>query len=159
MNILVIGSGGREHAFVWKLAESQSVQKVFVAPGNAGTALEPECENIPINPMDFDGLIKFAKEHDVDITIVGPEAPLCAGIVDHFEEAGLSCFGPRKNAAQLEGSKAWAKGFMERHKIPTARYYIVRRSDLYGSNYAGIFRNLRAFGLKNCVVKADGLAA
>ncbi len=122
MKVLVIGGGGREHALAWKSAQSESVEKVFVAPGNAGTALEDKLENVNIGAEDVDGLLNFAKENTVDLTIVGPEAPLCLGVVDKFNQAGLKCFGPTQGAAQLEGSKAFTKDFLARHHIPTAAY-------------------------------------
>ena len=151
MNILVIGSGGREHALAWKLSQSASAESVFVAPGNGGTALEPAITNIPIEPMDFDGLIEFAIREQVGLTVVGPEAPLVAGIVDRFHDAGLACLGPSAAAAQLEGSKSFSKQFLVKHGIPTAAY--------------GSFESVR----QACdfartlplpvVIKADGLAA
>ena len=110
MNILVIGSGGREHALAWKLAEPDYVTRVFVAPGNAGTAEEPKLENVPLDPMDIEGLAQFAKTQDCALTVVGPEAPLVAGIVDHFTEHGLACFGPTAGAAQLEVSDEGHEG-------------------------------------------------
>src|SRR5690554_1512326 len=122
MNILVIGSGGREHALAWKAAQSPDADTVFVAPGNAGTAHEPGVENVNIDVLDIEGLAKFASENNVGLTIVGPEAPLVAGIVDLFEERGLRVFGPSADAAQLEGSKAFTKDFLARQKIPTAGY-------------------------------------
>src|SRR5579872_6497940 len=114
MQILVIGSGGREHALAWKLAQSDNVKKVFVAPGNAGTYREPKVENVAIDPLHFSELADFAKKQAVDFTIVGPEAPLVAGIVDYFTERNLLCLGPTALAAQLEGSKTFAKAFMQR---------------------------------------------
>ena len=120
MNILVIGSGGREHALAWKLAQSVRVQKVYVAPGNGGTALDPRLENVSVSSPSE--LADFAVANDIAITVVGPEAPLAAGIVNIFQERGLKIFGPTKEAAQLESSKDFAKAFMERHGIPTARY-------------------------------------
>ncbi len=120
--ILIIGSGGREHALAWKAAQSPLVDKVFVAPGNAGTAQEAKLENINISAEDISALLDFAQNNQIKLTIVGPEAPLVAGIVDAFETAGLLCFGPHKNAAQLEGSKTFSKDFMARHDIPTASY-------------------------------------
>src|SRR5499427_9292871 len=120
MKLLVIGSGGREHALAWKLAQSPKVQKVFVAPGNGGTALESGLENVAVT--DIPKLIEFAKKEHVHLTVVGPEAPLAAGIVDAFHEAGLKIFGPTRAAAQLESSKDFAKAFMTRHGIPTAAY-------------------------------------
>ena len=108
MKVLVVGSGGREHALAWKAAQSSVVEKIFVAPGNAGTAMEANMENVPIGAEDISGLIHFAKESQIDLTIIGPEAPLVAGIVDQFTASGLACFGPSQRAAQLEGSKATA---------------------------------------------------
>jgi len=122
MNVLIIGSGGREHALAWRVTQSAKVDTVYVAPGNAGTELEEGVENIPLAAEDIDGLIEFAQKHQVGLTIVGPEAPLVAGIVDRFTAAGLPCFGPSAAAAQLEGSKVFAKDFMARHGIPTAAY-------------------------------------
>ena len=107
MNILVVGSGGREHALAWKLAQPERVDTVFVAPGNAGTHREPGLSNVDIDVMDFEGLADFAGSHGVGLTVIGPEAPLCGGIVDYFSARGLACFGPSKAAAQLEGSKAF----------------------------------------------------
>jgi phosphoribosylamine---glycine ligase len=121
MKVLVIGSGGREHALAWKLAQSPMVDKVYVAPGNAGTHREPNVENLAIDPLDFAGLIDFVKHNKIDFTVVGPEAPLVEGIVDTFTAHQLLCLGPSKFSAQLEGSKAFAKQFMQRHHIPTAK--------------------------------------
>ncbi|MDH5631512.1 MAG: phosphoribosylamine--glycine ligase [Gammaproteobacteria bacterium] len=150
MKVLVIGSGGREHALAWKTAQSAKVDKVFVAPGNAGTARETGMENVAISADDIDGLLAFARDN-VELTIVGPEAPLVAGIVDRFKAAGLRCFGPGKGAAQLEGSKAFTKDFLARHHIPTAAY----------GNFTDIDEAVAY--IKQCgapiVVKADGLAA
>ncbi len=151
MKILVIGNGGREHALAWKAAQSPRVETVFVAPGNAGTAREPGVTNVPLSANDIDGLRAFAIENGIDLTIVGPEAPLVAGVVDHFESAGLKCFGPRAEAARLEGSKAYTKAFLERHGIPTAAYGAF--TDL---GEALSFIRSRGAPL---VVKADGLAA
>ena len=151
MNVLIIGSGGREHALAWKVAQSSRVDTVFVAPGNAGTAAEPGIGNITIDTMDFAGLADFAKDNSVGLTIVGPEAPLVGGVVDYFEERGLRCFGPRAGAAQLEGSKAFTKDFLARHNIPTGAY----------GNFTELepaLEYLRAQGAP-IVVKADGLAA
>src|SRR5919109_3665852 len=120
MKILVVGAGGREHALAWKLAESPRVQKVFVAPGNGGTATEAGVENAPIT--ETAALIEFCRRENIALTVVGPEAPLAAGIVDAFREAGLRIFGPTRAAAQLESSKHFAKTFMMRHGLPTARY-------------------------------------
>jgi len=120
MKVLVIGSGGREHALAWKALQSPLVEKVFVAPGNAGTAREENMENVAIDVMAFDELEAFAKDNEVGLTIVGPEAPLVDGLVDQFAAAGLKAFGPSKGAAQLEGSKAFTKDFLARQNIPTA---------------------------------------
>lgn len=151
MNVLVIGSGGREHALAWQAAQDNNVAKVFVAPGNAGTAIEPKLENIAIDVMDQDALVSFAKENSIALTIVGPEAPLVEGIVDRFESEGLRCFGPSKGAAQLEGSKAFTKDFLERQQIPTGSY----------QNFTEIEPALAYLQEKGApiVVKADGLAA
>ena len=150
MDILVIGGGGREHALAWKAAQSPRVEKVYIAPGNAGTAHEPRMENIAIGVEDIDSLLAFAKEN-VDLTIVGPEVPLVAGIVDRFSEAGLKCFGPGRGAAQLEGSKAFTKDFLARHNIPTAAY----------GNFTDIDEAIVYIKRHGApiVVKADGLAA
>jgi phosphoribosylamine---glycine ligase len=151
MKVLVIGNGGREHALAWKVAQSPLVSKVFVAPGNAGTALEPNLENINIKATDITGLLNFAQEQQIDLTIVGPEAPLVIGIVDSFQKAGLTIFGPSKAAAQLEGSKAFTKDFLARHNIPTAEY----------QNFTEIEPAIAYVRQKGApiVVKADGLAA
>ena len=122
MNILIIGGGGREHALAWKVAQSPQADTVFVAPGNAGTAREPGIENVAIAADDIPALLAFALASDIGLTIVGPEVPLVAGIVDDFGAAGLRCFGPSRAASQLEGSKAFAKDFLARHNIPTAAY-------------------------------------
>ena len=111
MKILVIGGGGREHALVWKLAQSSKTQRIFVAPGNAGTAMEPKTENIPISAEDIPELLSFAIKNKIDLTVVGPELPLVGGIVDEFEAAGMACFGPKLSAARMEGSKSFCKGF------------------------------------------------
>ncbi len=151
MKVLVIGSGGREHALAWRVAQSVQVEKVYVAPGNAGTLLEQNVENIPLASDDIDALRKFAHDHQIGLTIVGPEAPLVAGIVDQFTAAGLPCFGPTAAAAQLEGSKAFAKDFMARHGIPTAAY----------GNFTEIDEAIAFIHEQGApiVVKADGLAA
>jgi len=151
MKVLVISSGGREHALAWKAAQSPRVKKVFVAPGNAGTALESKVENVPIAAEAVAELAAFARDNCVDLTIVGPEAPLVAGVVDAFQAAGLRCFGPSKAAAQLEGSKAYAKDFLARHRIPTAAYQNFTDVD-------AAVAYIRAQGAP-IVVKADGLAA
>lgn len=151
MNILIIGSGGREHALAWKAAQNPEIATVFVAPGNAGTASDHKLSNVNIDVLDFPALADFAAGNHVGLTIVGPEAPLVAGIVDYFHTRGLPCFGPTKGAAQLEGSKAFTKDFLARHKIPTAAY----------KNFTEIepaLAYLREQGAP-IVVKADGLAA
>src|SRR3954471_19175770 len=149
MKLLVVGSGGREHALAWKLAQSPRVQKVFVAPGNGGTATEPGLENVPLT--DIRSLAAFAARENVYLTVVGPEAPLAAGIVDEFRAKGLKIFGPTRAAAQLESSKDFAKQFMVRHAIPTANYATftdpVKAAHYIEQQGAPI------------VVKADGLAA
>lgn len=151
MKVLVIGGGGREHALAWKAAQSPEVEQVFVAPGNAGTALEPRLENIALGAEDIDGLLDFAKSNEIGLTIVGPEAPLVMGVVDTFTQAGLRCFGPTQAAAQLEGSKAFTKDFLARHNIPTAAY----------GNFTDIDEALAYIHHQGApiVVKADGLAA
>ena len=151
MNILIIGNGGREHALAWKAAQSPLADKVFVAPGNAGTALEHKVENVNISATDIPALVKFAQDKQIGLTIVGPEAPLVIGVVDAFREAGLKIFGPTKAAAQLEGSKAFTKDFLARHKIPTAEY----------QNFTEVQPALAYLSEKGApiVVKADGLAA
>jgi phosphoribosylamine--glycine ligase len=151
LKVLILGNGGREHALAWKTAQSPRVTQVFVAPGNAGTALESKVRNIDIAAEDAQQLIAFAKQEQVDLTIVGPEGPLVNGVVDAFQSAGLRCFGPRKSAAQLEGSKAFTKDFLQRHKIPTAAY----RSFTKEHFDAAWVRAQRA----PLVVKASGLAA
>ena len=151
MNILIIGSGGREHALAWKAAQSAQVETVFVAPGNAGTALEPKLQNVAIDVLNFEALASFAEQNQVGLTIVGPEVPLVAGVVDFFQARGLLCFGPSKGAAQLEGSKAFTKDFLARHKIPTADY----------QNFIEVEPALAYLREKGApiVIKADGLAA
>lgn len=151
MNVLVIGGGGREHALAWKAAQSPQVETVFVAPGNAGTATELKLENVAIAADDIQGLLKFAQENAVGLTIVGPEAPLVAGVVDAFNAAGLNIFGPTQGAAQLEGSKAFSKDFLARHNIPTAAYGTFTEVDA-AKDY------VRKQGTP-IVIKADGLAA
>ncbi|WP_394178670.1 phosphoribosylamine--glycine ligase [Marinomonas posidonica] len=151
MKVLIIGNGGREHALAWKTAESTQVEKIFVAPGNAGTATENKVENVDIGVTDVAGLVAFAKQQSIDLTIVGPEAPLVIGVVDAFEEEGLAIFGPTQGAAQLEGSKAFTKDFLARHKIPTAAY----------GNFTEIAPAVAYIKEQGApiVVKADGLAA
>lgn len=151
MKVLIIGNGGREHALAWKTAQDERVTQVFVAPGNAGTASETKVTNVNIDVLDLEGLIAFAKSEEIDLTIVGPEAPLVAGVVDRFETEGLTIFGPVQAAAQLEGSKAFTKDFLARHKIPTAAY----------QNFTEIEpakAYVKEMGVP-IVVKADGLAA
>ena len=149
MKILVVGSGGREHALAWKLAQSKRIQVVLVAPGNGGTALDARMKNV--NITDPAALADFAQQEQVALTVVGPEAPLAAGIVDIFRERGMKIFGPTKKAAQLESSKDFAKAFMERHGIPTARYQTF-------SDAAAAHRYIDEQGAP-IVIKADGLAA
>ncbi|WP_025902265.1 phosphoribosylamine--glycine ligase [Tatumella sp. UCD-D_suzukii] len=151
MNILIIGNGGREHALAWKAAQSPLAGKVYVAPGNAGTALEPALHNVDISATDIEGLLAFALKENIGLTIVGPEAPLVIGVVDAFREAGLKIFGPTRGAAQLEGSKAFTKDFLARHNIPTAEY----------QNFTEIEPALAYLREKGApiVIKADGLAA
>ncbi len=151
MKILIIGSGGREHALAWKAAQSPLAEQVFVAPGNAGTALEDHIENVDIGAEDIPALLDYAKSNQIDLTIVGPEAALVDGIVDIFSDNSLKIFGPRKAAAQLEGSKAFTKDFLERHNIPTAFY----------GNFTEIDPAIAYIEEKGApiVIKADGLAA
>jgi phosphoribosylamine--glycine ligase len=149
MKVLVIGSGGREHVLVWKLAQSPKVDKIFCAPGNAGISQLAQC--VSINPEDIQGLLKFSKDNKIDITIVGPEAPLVMGIVDMFEKEGVRIFGPSAQAAQLEGSKAFSKDFMKSHEIPTAGYETF-------TDHCKALEYLEKKGAP-IVIKADGLAA
>ncbi|WP_312270056.1 phosphoribosylamine--glycine ligase [Pseudescherichia sp.] len=151
MKVLVIGNGGREHALAWKAAQSPLVSTVFVAPGNAGTALEPTLQNVAISATDIPALLSFAENEKIDLTIVGPEAPLVIGVVDAFQAAGLKIFGPTQGAAQLEGSKAFTKDFLARHNIPTAEY----------ENFTEVEPALAYLRKKGApiVIKADGLAA
>lgn len=151
MKVLIIGNGGREHALAWKAAQSQLVSEVFVAPGNPGTASEDKIKNVNIGVTDVDALVSFAKENNVDLTIVGPEAPLVIGVVDAFQVADLRIFGPSKNAAQLEGSKSFTKDFLARHNIPTAKYEVFTETDK-------ALEYLDKVGAP-IVIKADGLAA
>lgn len=149
MKLLLIGSGGREHTLAWKLAKSEKVEKIFVAPGNGGTAIENKCENVNIN--NIDELVVFAKENNIDLTVVGPEDPLTKGITDKFKEAGLKIFGPDAKGAQLEGSKSFSKDFMKKYGVKTAEYATFTEAEA-----------AKAY-LQNCsypiVIKADGLAA
>ncbi|TKS52879.1 phosphoribosylamine--glycine ligase [Luteimonas yindakuii] len=149
--VLVIGSGGREHALAWKLAQSPRVDEVLVAPGNAGTATEDKCRNVDVAATDIDALLALARDEGVAFTLVGPEGPLVAGVVDHFRDAGLRIFGPSAAAAQLEGSKAFAKDFLARHGIPTAHYAVHTHVD-------EALEYVRERGAP-IVIKADGLAA
>lgn len=151
MNVLVVGSGGREHALAWKLSKSQNVQTVYVAPGNAGTLHEPGLENVDIDVMDFSALANFAAQNDCQLTMIGPEAPLVEGVVDYFQSRNLACFGPSKAAAQLEGSKAFTKDFLKRHNIPTGYYATFTDTDK-------ALAYVREHGAP-IVIKADGLAA
>ena len=151
MKLLVIGAGGREHAIAWKLAQSKRVTEVLVAPGNAGTATEAKCRNVDVKATDFDGLVALVRAEGVAVTVVGPEGPLVAGVVDRFRDEGLRIFGPTAAAAQLEGSKAFAKDFLARHGIPTAYYSVHTEVD-------AAIAYIRDKGAP-IVVKADGLAA
>ena len=151
MKALVIGGGGREHALAWKLAQSDKIDEVIVAPGNAGTAMEPKLRNVSISVEDIEGLLALAQSEKIDLTVVGPEAPLVLGVVDKFIAAGIACFGPSAQAAQLEGSKAFCKDFLAQHQIPTAEYDVfseVRLAEAYIDKMGAPI-----------VVKADGLAA
>ncbi len=151
MKVLIVGGGGREHALTWKISQSPLVEKVYCAPGNAGISKIAECVNI--NPTDFDSLVSFVKDNKIDLTVVGPEQPLVEGIADRFEEEGLLLYGPKKEGAILEGSKIFAKNFMQKHNIPTAKY-VVFDNPVEARNYIGS-------GEITCptVIKADGLAA
>ena len=150
MKVLVIGSGGREHAITWKLSQSELCTKIYVAPGNAGTEEEPKTENIDFRAEDLEGLLSFAKNQEIDLTIVGPEAPLVSGLIDLFEENDLLCLGPNKLAAQMEGSKIFMKDVLKKGNIPTADYEVFS-DPLLAKKF-----------LENCeipiVLKADGLA-
>lgn len=151
MNILILGSGGREHALAWKIAQDEKVTKIFVAPGNAGTATEAKCENIALDILDNPAIIRFAQQHQVDLIVVGPEAPLVNGVVDAVEAADIKIWGPTQYAAQLEGSKAFAKDFLKKHNIPTAFYEVfteVSPAKAYVEKHGAPI-----------VIKADGLAA
>ena len=151
LTVLVVGGGGREHALAWKLAQSERVARVLTAPGNAGTAREPRVENVPVAAEDIEGLLALARQRSVDLTVVGPEAPLVAGIADRFQAEGLRIFGPGAAAARLEGSKAFTKAFLADHGIPTARY-----AEFTDPAEASAY--VREHGAP-MVVKADGLAA
>src|SRR3989304_4292086 len=151
MKVLIIGGGGREHALAWKAAQSPQVNRVYVAPGNAGTDREDKVKNVPLSADDSPGLADFARRERIDLTIVGPEAPLVAGIVDAFQAAGLRCFGPSRAAAVLEGSKSFTKDFLRRHRIPTADYGVF-------TEISPALDFIRHKGAP-IVIKADGLAA
>ena len=151
MDVLIVGGGGREHALAWKAAQSSKVKQVYVAPGNAGTATEPKVTNLAIEATNIAALVAFAKENQIGLTIIGPEVPLVAGIVDAFEVEGLPCFGPSQKAAVLEGSKSFSKDFLARHQIPTAEYALFTDVDQAISYLRGKQAPI--------VVKADGLAA
>ena len=151
MKILIVGNGGREHALAWRCAASVSVDEVLVAPGNAGTATESKVRNVAVGATDIAGLVALARDEDISLTIIGPEAPLVMGVVDAFQSAGLACFGPSRACAQLEGSKSFTKEFLRRHKIPTAQYRTVTRAD-FDAGW------LRAQSMP-IVIKASGLAA
>lgn len=151
MRILIVGKGGREHALAWKCAQSSQVKQVFVAPGNAGTYREPNVENVDIQENDLEGLLNFAKKEHIDLTIIGPEGPLSQGVCDLFAANSLLCFGPNKDAAQLESSKSFAKSFMERHNIPTARHQTF-------SDFASAEDYCKKQPLP-MVIKADGLCS
>ena len=151
MKVLVTGSGGREHGLAWKISQSPLVEQVFVAPGNAGTAQETGLTNVDIDAMDFDQLIEFVQTHNVELTVVGPEDPLVAGMVDKFKAAGLRCFGPDQLSAQLEGSKSYTKSFLKKYEIPTGDYEVFEEADAAISYLSGKSPPF--------VIKADGLAA
>lgn len=157
MKVLLIGNGGREHALAWKLAQSARVIRVYVAPGNAGTAVESKTENVPISSDDIPGLVKFAQQNEIGLTVVGPEAPLVAGVVDAFQKAKLRIFGPTKAAAQLEGSKVFCKNLLHSADVPTADYHVFRDAE---SASRFIFdRYPNESESVPVVIKADGLAA
>lgn len=151
MKILIVGQGGREHAFAWKLAQSEKISNIFVAPGNAGTALTAKTENVAIENTNIAALIEFAKHQAIDLTLVGPEAPLALGIVDQFQAANLVCLGPTQQAAQLESSKVFCKNFLQKYAIPTAKY-----ATFMDSQAALVYLQQQSFPM---VIKADGLAA
>lgn len=155
MQVLVIGGGGREHALAWKAAQSAQVEKVFVAPGNAGTSLEPKLENVAINVEEINALVEFAQSNKIELTIVGPEVPLSLGVVDAFNEADLPIFGPTQGAAQLESSKAFTKDFLARHNIPTAAYANFTEIEPAKAYVVEVTTNTGY----PIVIKADGLAA
>jgi phosphoribosylamine---glycine ligase len=152
LDLLIVGGGGREHALAWKLAQSPRAAQIFVAPGNAGTAAEPKCQNVDLSPVDLPRLLRFAKEKKIGLTVVGPEAPLVAGLVDAFAAAGLRVFGPTKAAAQLEGSKVFCKNLLRHADVPTADYRVFRDGD-------SALKFLADREDVPVVVKADGLAS
>jgi phosphoribosylamine--glycine ligase len=156
MKVLVVGNGGREHALVWKIAQSTRVSEVFVAPGNAGTATEAKSRNVDIAADDIPALLKFAQQNQIDLTVVGPEAPLVAGIVDAFQKAKLRVFGPTKAAAQLEGSKVFCKNLLRSADVPTADYHVFRDADSAARFVVDRYPDDDNVPL---VIKADGLAA
>jgi phosphoribosylamine--glycine ligase len=149
MRVLVLGSGGREHTLVWKLSQSPQVKKIYALPGNGGMAKVAQCE--PIDPLDFSRIISFVKKEKIDLTLVGPEAPLVGGIVDLFKEENLAIFGPTKQAARLEGSKIFAKEFMRKYNLPTANFEVF-------SDFEKAFKYVEEFPQEEMVVKVDGLA-
>ena len=151
MKVLIVGSGGREHALAWKCAQASRVTEVLVAPGNAGTATEPKVRNVEVTSDDIPGLVRLAQDEGVDLTIIGPEGPLVMGVVDAFKARGLECFGPVRKPAQLEGSKAFTKEFLQRHGIPTAASKTFTR-ETFDAQYVQKHRT-------PIVVKASGLAA
>lgn len=157
MKVLVIGSGGREHTLVWKLAESKKVSKIYCIPGNGGISQIAEC--VSLDPLNFPEMAEFAKEENVDLTVVGPEVPLVAGIVDFFRAKGLRIFGPNMKAAQMEGSKVFAKNFMKKYNIPTAEFEVFENSGDALAYVEKLSRSSQQAGKFSCVVKADGLAA
>jgi phosphoribosylamine--glycine ligase len=151
MKVLIVGGGGREHALAWSCARSTRVSEVIVAPGNAGTATEPRVRNVPIAVTDIPGMVELARRESVDLTIIGPEGPLVAGIVDAFQAAGLACFGPNRQAARLEGSKAFTKDFLQRHAVPSAAFRTFTRA-----NYDAAWLRAQRVPI---VIKASGLAS
>ncbi|TET42540.1 MAG: phosphoribosylamine--glycine ligase, partial [Elusimicrobia bacterium] len=157
MKVLVIGSGGREHTLVWKLAQSKKVSKIYCIPGNGGISQIAEC--VSLDPLSFPELTEFAKKENVDLTVVGPEIPLVGGIVDFFRAKGLRIFGPNMKAAQMEGSKVFAKNFMKKYNIPTAEFEVFENSGDALAYVEKLSRSSKQAGKFSCVVKADGLAA
>ena len=157
MKVLVVGSGGREHTLVWKLSQSNRVSKIYCIPGNGGISQIAEC--FPLDPLNFSDVVEFAKKEDVDLTVVGPEVPLVAGIVDFFRVKGLKIFGPDMRAAKMEGSKVFAKNFMKKYNIPTAEFEVFESSNDALDYVEKLSRSSHQTGKFSCVVKADGLAA